>query len=135
MVKSGLFLFYVGVFQTVLNVGLQWTQWTECSVTCGVGTQRREKPCSNGELGLTPECSLEEAFEQRPCASIACGEFACRRTFLLLVISDCAIKVISDLSCGTPCTKSNFSLVDSKTQTNSSTGVYLQVLLIIANLM
>ena len=63
------------------NIECQWTygQWSKCSVTCGVGTQRRQKIL---EETIPPGvdvrdfdyggCEYENQFEERPCFGPPC---------------------------------------------------------------
>lgn len=41
-----------------------WSSWTDCSKTCGTGSQARVRECINGELGVK-ECPSDKSAESR----------------------------------------------------------------------
>jgi len=47
---------------------LDWTQWSECMVTCDSGVQTRMRSCENGNPGQAGCFGLRE--EQRTCANV-----------------------------------------------------------------
>ena len=49
----------------------QWSLWSSCSVTCGVGSQSRSRACNNGFAGDAGCPGL--ASEQRTCNAGSCG--------------------------------------------------------------
>ena len=55
-----------------------WSEWGECSVTCGGGVQTRKRTCTNPPpSGGGPTCieqNLGPAEEQKECNSQDCGE-------------------------------------------------------------
>ncbi|XP_053387602.1 thrombospondin-2-like isoform X2 [Mercenaria mercenaria] len=50
-----------------------WTAWGSCSVTCGVGMQRRDRSCSNPYPSLYGDHCFGEARDDRICMSTACS--------------------------------------------------------------
>ena len=64
----------LSLYNALSGFANSWTEWSACSVTCGVGLQRRERPCLTGELGLSEDCPLDFGLEERPCAEKSCGE-------------------------------------------------------------
>ena len=57
-----------------------WSEWTECSATCGTGTQTRERTCTQPPPARSgSDCSpLGPAQELRECNTQLCesGKFA-----------------------------------------------------------
>ena len=49
-----------------------WSNWSDCSVSCGFGVQERRRECQNGTIGVAVECSLEEGQQYRPCSTLPC---------------------------------------------------------------
>nr|XP_039268100.1 A disintegrin and metalloproteinase with thrombospondin motifs adt-1-like [Styela clava] len=53
------------------GVWMPWTEWSECDVTCGEGTETKTRNCEGGEIGK-PNCDSGEAEETRRCVLDAC---------------------------------------------------------------
>ena len=51
-----------------------WSNWTECSETCGIGIQHRNRSCTNPtpQYGGTNCTYLGAVKENRTCANISC---------------------------------------------------------------
>jgi len=55
----------------------EWTNWSQCSVSCNAGVQRRERECSNPEPkngGKQCKQYLGESSQARPCSLQKCNE-------------------------------------------------------------
>ena len=52
----------------------QWSEWSECSATCGEGQQSRVRECTNPKPSFGGRnCShIGEPVETRPCSKMAC---------------------------------------------------------------
>ncbi|XP_053375480.1 coadhesin-like [Mercenaria mercenaria] len=51
-----------------------WASWEGCSVTCGIGLQRRDRTCSNPYPGLGGNPCLGDTSEDRICFNKACAD-------------------------------------------------------------
>ena len=56
-----------------------WTEWGQCSATCGESVRRRERVCVHGELNVDPECSdvyknntRIKIYEDEACDTLPC---------------------------------------------------------------
>ena len=73
---------FVSFSCTVDGKYTEWSQWTECTVTCGGGTQTRNRSCTNPppqnggksclDQGLGPEIQTQNCNVQ-PCPSKLVG--------------------------------------------------------------
>ena len=52
---------------------LNWSEWTECSVSCGGGTREIKRKCQNGFVGQDGCIGNQRRFE--PCSENACIEW------------------------------------------------------------
>ena len=48
-----------------------WSDYNECSVTCGDGIRTRTRECLNGSPG-SPGCQIGDEYEQKPCSKAKC---------------------------------------------------------------
>ena len=49
----------------------QWSDWSECDVTCGGGATSRSRNCLNGDVGEIG-CDIGETYETAICESQDC---------------------------------------------------------------
>lgn len=61
-------LIHLFIFLFVYPTEVEWSGWSECSVSCGTGIQTRHLQCVN-PIGKTRPCPILETdhVEQRPC--------------------------------------------------------------------
>jgi hypothetical protein len=60
-----------------IGIWTQWSQWTTCSKTCGVGTSTRNRVCTSGNCG-------GGGFERMDCATTSCPGTNFRRKYIIM---------------------------------------------------
>ena len=70
------------LFPRIIAFG-EWSQWSDCSKTCGSGLRNRQRSCQNGNIG-DPGCS-GKATESMACYLPECGKI-CFLPFITLFI-------------------------------------------------
>ena len=63
------------IFSAIDGNYTKWSEWSECSVTCGRGSQTRTRNCTEPQYGGKNCSELGQASETQECNTDACGEF------------------------------------------------------------
>ena len=63
------------IFSAIDGNYTKWSEWSECSVTCGGGSQTRTRNCTEPQYGGKYCSDLGSASETQDCNTDACGEF------------------------------------------------------------
>lgn len=68
------------VFVCILDIDggyTEWTEWTECTATCGGGTKRRSRTCTNPSPKNKGKTCIEQGLE--PEETEDCNTQDCRK--------------------------------------------------------
>lgn len=60
------------VIALVVGIWGNWTEWSDCSVTCGIGTQNRSRECDSPAPEYSGLGCDGEAFDVQHCTKGEC---------------------------------------------------------------
>ena len=62
----------------------EWTEWTECTATCGGGTKRRSRTCTNPSPKNKGKTCIEQGLE--PEETEDCNAQDCRKNITVVLL-------------------------------------------------
>ena len=76
------------IFCTVDGEWSDWKDWTPCSVTCGTGTQERERTCTKPRPAFGGKDCVGISRESKSCQAIPCpGKAVVSRLSMKYILS------------------------------------------------
>ena len=72
-----------------------WSEWTECSKTCGHGTHSRTRKCSNPGPNIERKDCPRNEKQDKSCADNTCGKYnSLEKYFVKLYITRLIIVIL-----------------------------------------
>ena len=77
------------VFVYILDIDggyTEWTEWTECTATCGGGTQKRSRSCTNPSPKNNGKSCIEQEQLGLPEETQDCNTQDCRKNITVILL-------------------------------------------------